>query len=61
MSKEHEHNFVAEKYQVQEYVHEYASGGKYDTAILSHQRVMLFCTKCGETRSVSVDEDDKSV
>ena len=52
MNEEHEHNFIAEKYRVQEYVHKYASDGKYDTAILSHQYIILFCTKCGETKDV---------
>ena len=48
MSKEHEHNFVAERYTVQESRSMYMGNYKYQTAILDIEKVLLFCTKCGE-------------
>lgn len=57
--KKHEHNFVAEKYTVQEYVHKYAGNDKYDKAILSHEKIKLFCTKCGKVIDVEEVESDQ--
>lgn len=48
MSKEHEHNFVAEKYTVQESSDVYVGNSRYQSVILDVQKVLLFCTKCGE-------------
>lgn len=48
MSKEHEHNFVAETYTVQESKSMYMGNSEYQTAILNIEKVLLFCTKCGE-------------
>ncbi len=48
MSKEHEHNFVAEKYNVQELKSIYVGNSRYTSEVLKNERVLLFCTKCGE-------------
>ena len=47
MSREHEHNYVAEKYAVQELERQYTGNRVYKTAIIENERVLLFCTKCG--------------
>jgi len=58
MSKEHEHNFVAETYEVQELSNVYVGNKRYASEILKHQRVLLFCTKCGEKIEATPDQSD---
>lgn len=48
MGKEHEHNFVAEKYTVQESKNEYIGNSRYQVVTLDIQKVVLFCTRCGQ-------------
>lgn len=53
MSKEHEHNFVAEKRQYQELANKYLGDSKYQSATLVHEEIIIFCTKCGESKNIS--------
>lgn len=45
--KEHEHNFIAERYTEQKSTNVYQSNHRYQTARLNIEKVLLFCTKCG--------------
>lgn len=47
MSKEHEHDFVAEKYIVQKTKSDYIGDSGYKVSILNIEKVILFCRKCG--------------
>jgi hypothetical protein len=48
MGKQHTHNFVAEKYTVQKSDTEYIGNAQFKTVILDVEKVLLFCTRCGE-------------
>lgn len=62
MSKDdHKHNYVAEKYTVQEHVNKYQSNGKYTTAILEVDKAYIFCTVCGDIRMIEVLKGQQDV
>ena len=58
-TEEHKHKYIAEKYTVQKYMHEYVTTGKYDNAILDIEIPYLFCTSCGDVKQIADSLDDK--
>lgn len=49
MSKtEHEHSYIAEKQKYQELDNKYLGEGKYQTATLEKERLVIFCRTCGD-------------
>lgn len=57
-TKEHIHNYVAEKYVVQKEFSTYQSSGKYYNGIKEVQHVLIFCTKCGDRKEMTKDTAD---
>lgn len=51
--KDHEHNYVAEKYTVQVEYSTYLSAGECATGIKEVQHILIFCTKCGADKKIT--------
>lgn len=49
---EHEHNYVPEKIVHQVRSKEYLTDGKYDLVTLDQQQIIIFCTKCGDSKEI---------
>ena len=61
MSKEHEHNFVAEKITTRTPTAIYlGSEQRRETHDTIKETIVLFCTKCGESKKLTVQKEEQS-
>jgi hypothetical protein len=61
-NSQHEHDFVAEKFRVQEPFENYTGNGTYHKGVLEVDKIAIFCRTCGESRVIEdiINIEDKA-
>jgi len=58
-NEKHEHDYVSEKIIKQILDSIYLSDGKYQTATLERQSLIIFCRTCGDSKYINEQSNDK--